>query len=108
MVQAPPLGAPLGVPVQVPVSALHVVALTHWLESVQLVRQALAPQTKGLHDLDGPALQLPFPSQVDIPISCDPVQLACAQTVPAGYGRHAPLPSQNPSLPHDDAPVSAH
>ena len=50
----PPSGVPFGGPVQVPVAALHVLGLTHWLELVQPVRQALSPQTKGLQDLDGP------------------------------------------------------
>jgi hypothetical protein len=36
------------------------------------------------------------------------VQLAAAQAVPPAYSRHAPPPSQNPSVPQPVAPLSAH
>jgi hypothetical protein len=42
--------------------------------------------------------------QVEAGVSVEPVQLAAMQVVPAAYLRHAPLPLQEPSVPHIMAP----
>jgi len=51
---------------------------------------------------------VPVPLQVRAGVNVDPVQLAATQTVPLAYSRQAPPPSQVPSVPHVDAPLSAH
>jgi hypothetical protein len=51
---------------------------------------------------------VPVPLQVRAGVKVVPAQLAATQTVPLAYSRHAPPPSQVPSDPHVEAPLSAH
>jgi hypothetical protein len=48
------------------------------------------------------------PLQVRAGVNVDPVQLAATQVVPLAYRRQAPPPSQAPSVPQVEAPLSAH
>jgi len=52
--------------------------------------------------------QVPVPLQVRAGVNVAPVQLAATQVVPLAYRRQAPPPSQLPSVPHVDEPLSAH
>jgi hypothetical protein len=54
------------------------------------------------------ATQSPVGLQVDSGVKTLLSQWAAAQTVPILYLRQAPAPSQRPSVPQDDAPVSPH
>ena len=47
---------------------------------------------------------VPAPSQVRAGVKVVPLQVGAAQVVPVAYRRHAPLPSQVPSVPQVDAP----
>ena len=49
-----------------------------------------------------------MPLQVRAGVAVEPAQLAATQIVPLAYCRHAPPPSQAPSVPQVDAPLSAH
>jgi hypothetical protein len=69
----------------------------------QLVAQAAPAHWYAPHDDVVPALQVPAPLQVEAEVSCALVQLAARQTVPAAHLRHAPAPSQVPSVPHVEA-----
>jgi len=53
-------------------------------------------------------LQVPAPSQVELALSVEPLQLAARQTVPAIHLRQAPAPSQVPSLPQLEAAEAGH
>jgi hypothetical protein len=48
------------------------------------------------------------PLQVRGGVNVEPAQLAATQIVPLAYIRHAPPPSQVPSVPQVEAPLSAH
>ena len=52
------------------------------------------------------ATQAPVASHVDGPVYAPVVHCSGAQTVPIRYARHAPAPSQVPSVPHEAAPWS--
>src|SRR5688572_20970923 len=60
------------------------------------------------HDVAAPALHAPAPLHVDAAVAVAPVHAAARQTVPAAQLRHAPAPSQKPSLPHVDCSVAEH
>ena len=49
-----------------------------------------------------------MPLQVRAGVAVEPEQLAATQMVPLAYCRHAPPPSQAPSVPQVEAPLSAH
>jgi hypothetical protein len=51
---------------------------------------------------------VPAPSQVRAGVNVVPAQVDAAQVVPLAYRRQAPLPSQVPSVPQVDAPLSVH
>jgi hypothetical protein len=51
---------------------------------------------------------VPVPLQVRAGVNVEPAQLAATQIVPLAYMRHAPPPSQVPSVPQVEAPLSAH
>jgi hypothetical protein len=81
-------------------------------QSPSLVHAALhaevfvALQRYGAQPIVAAAMQLPTPSQVFAGESVDEPagHEGFAHCVPAAKSRHAPLPSQKPSVPHDDAP----
>jgi hypothetical protein len=52
--------------------------------------------------------QVPVPLQVRAGVNVDPEQLCATQIVPLAYSRQAPPPSQAPSVPQVEAPLSAH
>jgi hypothetical protein len=75
----------------------------------QLDAQTEPAQAKYGAQLVGEAArQVPAPSQGRAGVAMPPAQIAGAHTVPIAYSRHAPLPSHAPSVPHDEAPWSAH
>jgi hypothetical protein len=55
-----------------------------------------------------PITQVPRPSQVETARWVAMAQLSGAHSVPLGYSRQAPVPSQVPSLPHEVAFSSTH
>jgi hypothetical protein len=65
-------------------------------------------QMKGSHIDVAAGRQRPEPSQVRAEVRVDPVQVAVAHVVPADHCRHAPWPSQVPSLPQVDLSEAAH
>jgi hypothetical protein len=69
----------------------------HWPEE---------PQMKGAQDWLAGEAQVPLPSQRPAKVSAPPVQPALWQATPAGYFSQAPAPSQVPSVPQLDLPVS--
>jgi hypothetical protein len=66
---------------------------------LQLVAQVVAPQTYGAQSRLTPTTQVPAPLQRDSADSTEPLQLAAAHEVFAGYSRQPPLPSHPPILP---------
>jgi hypothetical protein len=67
-----------------------------------------APHRYGSHACCVPAAHFPAPSQRPASVAVVPEQVGAMQTVPDSYGRQLPLPSQNPSVPQVEAPLSAH
>jgi hypothetical protein len=96
------------------VFAVHVVPMQTYgapLQSVaaeQVVLHAPVPHAYGTHDTFAGVTHALLALQVAAGVSVAVVQVAAVQTVPAAYLRHAPLPLQDPSVPHVDAPWSAH
>jgi len=104
---AAPQVAPIGFLPQLP--ERQVFGLVQSVLVVQVVRQAPpVPHTNGSHDDGDVVWQVPVPLQVRAGAYVDPTQVAAAQTVPVAYSRQAPLPSQLPSVPQVDAPLSVH
>ena len=66
------------------------------------------PHSYGSHGCWAPAAQTPAPSQRPASVATEPAQEGAMHVVPAAYCRHAPLPSQNPSVPQVAAIASAH
>jgi hypothetical protein len=54
----------------------------------------------GTHSFASPGVQAPAPSHVLMFVTAAPSQVPGTHTVPLTYLRHAPCPSQVPSLPH--------
>ena len=77
---------------------------TQSASSVQVERHAVPPHTYGSHIDVVAAWQVPLPLHDRDAVSVEPVQVAAAHCVPAGYRRHPPAPSQKPSVPQVDAP----
>ena len=78
--------------------------------TAQVVRQT-GPAVSHLyapHDVAAPALHTPAPLHMDAAVAVAPVHAAATQTVLAPQLRHAPPPSQTPSLPHVDCAVAEH
>ena len=73
-------------------------ALKHWLPL----------QANGTQVIVFGATQAPVALQVDSGVKTLFSQWAGAHTVPIRYLRQLPAPSHRPSVPHDDAPWSAH
>jgi hypothetical protein len=95
-----------GGPQVVPVQTL---GATQSASVAQVVRHALAvPHRYGAHDTGSAIRQVPAPLQVRAGVAIEPVHIAGAHVVAPPYGRHAPAPSQVPSLPQVMAPSSAH
>jgi hypothetical protein len=65
-------------------------------------------QLNGAQTVAGPALHRPSPSQTLTSLTAAPTQVPGLQTVPAGYFRHCPWPSQVPSSPHAATGEAAH
>lgn len=82
----------------------------HWVDAVQVVRQAvpLLAHTNGIQVADTPRLQDPAPSHVDCPVS---VLVAASQRAGAHItffqSRQAPWPSHMPSVPQVACDVRA-
>src|SRR5262252_1838712 len=68
----------------------------------------VVPQAYGSQPCCMPGVQVPVPLQRPGRVAVTPEQVGWMQVVPAAYSRHAPLPSQKPSLPHVAAVWSAH
>jgi hypothetical protein len=100
--------APIGFSVQMP--ALQMLGETQSPSAVQLVRHAVpaALHVYLPHDAVVAAAQAPAPSHRRCDVEVDPVQVAAAHDVPLMYLRHAPAPSQVPSLPQVDAAAIGH
>jgi hypothetical protein len=76
---------------------------------VQVVLQAPALQAYGTQDIVAGVTHIPLALQVAAAVRVDVVgQVAAMQVVPAAYRRQAPLPLQEPSVPHVATPWSAH
>ena len=75
----------------------------------QLVRHAPAvPHRYGAHETGSAIRQVPAPLQVRVGVAVEPVHVAAAHIVAPEWLRHAPAPSQVPSLPQVIAPSSEH
>jgi hypothetical protein len=98
--------APLGRFVQTPPEQM--LGDTQSPSTVQVVRQAPVPHTKGSHRDVVASWQVPVPLHERPDVSVDPVQLGATHGVPATYSRQAPAPLQVPSLAQPAAPASAH
>jgi hypothetical protein len=89
---------------------------THWCSEehcasvVHLLAQrlVLGSQVYGGQGCDFVSEQLPSPSQVRMSSTESPWQVPALHSVPRGYFRQAPLPSQVPSRPHVPAVVAGH
>jgi hypothetical protein len=66
------------------------------------------PHMNGMQDWLAGAAQAPLPSQRPAKVRVVPVHPAVWQAMPAGYFSQLPAPSQVPSVPQLDAPVSWH
>ena len=87
----------------------QVFGLVHSADVVHVVRHAApVPQVNGSHDDSDVVWQVPVPLHVRAGENVEPVHDAPTHTVPAAYRRQAPLPSQVPSVPQVEAPLSAH
>lgn len=102
--------APVGLRVQM--LALQMLGATQSVAAVvQLVRQAPAvvSQVYFPHELDVAAPQTPAPLHVRADRATVELEhIDAAHWVPATCLRHAPAPSQDPSLPHVDAAAAGH
>ena len=100
---APPVpGGPQVVPVQT-LGARQSASLA------QLVRHAPAvPHRYGAHGTGNAIRQMPAPLHVRVGVAVEPLHIAAAHIVAPEWLRHAPAPSQVPSLPHVTAPSSEH
>jgi hypothetical protein len=74
--------------------------------TVQPVKHLVPLHTYGMQFWAVGATQAPVASHIDGPVYAPEVQRSGAQTVPARYLRHAPAPSQVPSVPQEAAPWS--
>jgi hypothetical protein len=75
----------------------------------QDVKHAVVPlQMYGAHGLLVPGTQVPVPLHVEAAVAVPLLQLPAAQIEPVAYLRHAPLPSQRPSVPQVACPWSLH
>jgi hypothetical protein len=87
--------------------ATHVAGATQSAPSRQAVKHWLPLHWKGAQTVEAPGTQAPLPSQADTALRTAIAQLAGAHSVPAGYRRQPPWPSQVPSLPQEVAFWSA-
>ena len=71
---------------------------THAVRQADAVAQVYPP-----HVTAAGTWQCPFPSQVEAACSVAVEQVAAPQTLPAGWRRQAPAPSQVPSVWHVEA-----
>jgi hypothetical protein len=72
----------------------------------QAVKHSPPLHWNGAQMVEAPGVQAPFPSQLDTALRTAVAQLAGAHSVPAGYRRHWPWPSQVPSLSQEGALAS--
>jgi hypothetical protein len=87
---------------------MQVKGATQSASTVHVFRQAVPLHMYGSHIDVVAAWQVPVPLHDRDDVSVEPVQVADAQLVPAAYSRQPPEPLQKPSVPHVDAPWSAH
>jgi hypothetical protein len=104
------LGAPQARPVGffAHAPATHTFGAAQSASAVHDVLQTAAPHRYIPHDDVVVVWQVPVPLQVRAGVNVAPVQLWGTQMVPLAYSRHAPPPSQVPSVPQVEAPLSAH
>ncbi len=77
--------------------AVQFVSAVHW------EKHRLPLQAKGTQVTASGATQCPVASQADSGVNTLLSQCSGAQTVPVLYRRHAPAPSQRPSVPQEEA-----
>lgn len=86
---------------------LQVFGLRHSDGDVHEVRHPpLASHWYGLHETDIGGVHVPAPLQVDDPVFTPALHVPAAQTVPTAYSRQPPIPSHQPSVPQEAAPMS--
>jgi hypothetical protein len=90
--------------------AAHWCSEEHWESVVHLLAQrlVLGSQVYGGQGCDFVSEQLPSPSQVRMSSTESPWQVPALHSVPRGYFRQAPLPSQAPSRPQVPAELLGH
>ena len=76
--------------------------MTQSATDAHVVLHVFVPQTYG-EQLTGLCWQVPAPSQLPAGVAVDPLHDAAPQIVPAGIGRHAPVPSHRPLKPQGGA-----
>ena len=94
--QAPPLGFWPHEP------AMHRAGATQSALPTQAVKHSVALHWNGAQMVVAPGMQPPLPSQVETALRTAMAQVAGAHSVPAGWKRQPPSPSQVPSLPQLD------
>jgi hypothetical protein len=86
--------------------AVQAAPATHWVLDVQLVTQAVAPQTNGEHGCVVDAAHAPAPLQPAMLVAVPLAQVGCRQTVPLpGSTQMALVPPQLPL--QGDVPAQA-
>jgi hypothetical protein len=73
-----------------------------------LLHVMLVPHRNGAHGCVVPATHVPVPLHSEASFCVDPVHEPAAHEVPLAYKRQAPAPLHDPSVPHEEAPRSAH
>lgn len=104
-------GAPQSVPIDFLPQAIemHVFGLKHCMFAVQEPKHSpFVSQTYGVQEDCVPVWQTPAPLQVGADVSVEVEHVVAPHIVPAACLRHAPAPSQVPSLPQVTAPSSEH
>jgi hypothetical protein len=100
-------GPPSGRLPQLPL--LHEFGAVQSASVVQVMRHLPSEaQTYGSHGWPEVGVQVPPPLHRHASVIVDPVHDGSLQMTPAGYFRHAPAPSQTPSVPHEVMPWSSH
>jgi hypothetical protein len=104
MVQVEPVG------LSVQALALQMFGATQSALTVQPMRQtgAVASQVYRPQDVVVAAAQTPAPLHSRADVAVEPVHVGAAHCVPLTCLRHAPAPSQEPSLPQVDAAAAGH
>jgi hypothetical protein len=78
---------------------------TQFVSLAQMTRHLPSlPHANGAHDSPAGGTHAPLPSQRDAAVSVDPIHDGGLHTEPDAYFRHAPAPSQTPSVPQPAMP----